>query len=251
MNNSISYQRCFCKSKELIKTFEEINQICNKVDDLSHHFFIDEDYHDFSSTPCAYIALYKETVVGFLCPYVIDSYNMEFCLLVLPEYRRNHLGSQLFFHMVQDFPEHTYTISLIPENKGGKSFLERIGFSYGCRECSMALLRNSFHPISSKMELDVSKEDDCIHVIGILSDIEIGELSFSISNTTVCIHDVEVYEKFRRQGYGTQFLSAVLSDIFEKYETVILHVTKENLPAYQLYNKLNFQVLEELDYYEL
>ena len=251
MEYTISYQRCFCKSNELLNTFEKINQICNEADGLSHHFFIDEEYHDFSSTPCAYIAMEKETVIGFLCPYVIDSYNMEFCLYVLPNYRRNHIGSQLFLHMVQDFPNNSYAASLLPDNTLGKDFLLRMGFSYGCRECSMALLRNGFQPISSKMELDVSKEEDSIHVIGILSDIEIGELSFSISNTTVCIHDVEVYEKFRRQGYGTQFLSAVLSDIFEKYETVILHVTKENLPAYQLYKKLNFQILEELDYYEL
>jgi ribosomal protein S18 acetylase RimI-like enzyme len=247
----IKYQKSFCKSNSLISVLDEINTRCNEEDHLEHHYFIDEDYHDFSDKPCAYLAKCGEETVGFLCPYEIDRYNIEFCLFVLPEYRRQKIGSQLFFHLVMDYQERSFSTSLLPGNQIGKDFLENIGFTYGCCECSMALLKNSFKPVTPKMELDVHKEEDEIYVTGLIGDIEIGSFAFTVSNTTACIHDVEVKEDLRRKGYGYQMVASALQDIFEKYDTVILHVTKENVPAYHLYKKLNFRVLEELDYYEL
>lgn len=251
MNEQIKYEKSYCKSKNLLTVLEKINMDCNKEDHLDHHFFIDEEYHDFSDKPCPYIAKNEEKVIGFLCPYEIDQYNMEFCIFILPTYRRKKIASQLFFHMVNDFRERSYSASLIPENEIGRHFLERMGFTYGCRECSMALVEKNFKPTTPKMKLDVHKEDDEIYVTGLVGDIEIGTFAFSVSNTTACIHDVEVKEDLRRHGYGFQMVSSALQDIFSKYDTVILHVTKENIPAYNLYKKLNFQVLEELDYYEL
>ncbi len=251
MNETIIYQKSFCKSKELLSLLESINSDCNQNDGLCHHYFIDEDYHDFSNRPCCYLAKAGDSVVGFLCPYEIDAYNVEFCVFVLPTYRRQKIASQLFFHLVSDYGEHSYSASLLTDNKLGKDFLERIGFTYGCCECSMALFKKNFQKVSPKMKLDVHKEEDTIYVTGLVGEIEIGSFCFTVSNTTACIHDVEVKEELRRRGYGYEMVASALQDIFEKYDTVILHVTKENTPAFHLYEKLNFQVLEELHYYEL
>lgn len=251
METKIDFKKNYTKPIELIKAIQKIHEKCNEHDDVDNHYFIDEDYQDFSDTPCAYTAMLDERVVGFLCPYIIDQYNVEFCVFVLPDYRRQSIASKLFFQMVTDFGTYSYRTSIHPDNNIGKEFLGKMGFTYGCRECSMKLSKGQFKREENNMKLQASKQDDKILISGLIDDIEVGHLELTASQNTACIHDVEIEEKLRRNGYGYQMLNAALDDIFEKYESVLLHVTKENKPAYQLYLKTGFEVLEELDYYEL
>ena len=247
----LSFQKHYTKNTALLQSINQIHRQCCDFDAINHHLFFDGEYQDYSDIPFAYTASIAQQTVGFLCPYVIDRYNVEFCLFVLPKYRCSRIGMNLFFQMVHDFGTQSFRASLHPDNEIGKAFLTQLGFTYGCRECSMALNKNEFTPSALKLELLVEKTDEFLVITGLIDDIEVGNLKLTAFDMTACIHDVEIKEKFRRNGYGFRLLTSALIDIFEKYERVILHVTKENLPAYRLYQKIGFKILEELDYYEL
>ena len=245
------FKKCYIKTSDLLSEIKKIQQECNSYDHIPHHYFIDEEYQDFSDFPCAYTAKDQDSTVGFLCPYILDQYNVEFCLFVLPKYRKQKIASGLFFRMVMDFGKYSYRLSIHPDNIIGKSFLEKMGFTYGCRECSMRLNKKEYVPETDQIELSADKQEEQIRITGIIDGIEVGHLEIIAFDMMACIHDVEIEEKFRRNGYGYRLLSSALHDIFQKYDSVILHVTKENTPAYQLYKKAGFRILEELDYYEL
>lgn len=248
---NIEYNKSVHKTSKIVENLKSLADICNENDGVKNPFFYDEEYVDYSDKPWIYTAAINENIVGFLCPYEIDKYNVEFCLFVAPKYRRQQIGSNLFFRMVMDFGEQSFRISMAPDNNVGEAFVSKMGFTYGSTECSMMLDKNDHKDFSEPIELSPVKTDDSIVITGIIDDIEIGTLELSAFDMTVCIHDVEVEEKFRGNGYGYRMLESSLNDIFKKYDSVILHVTKENTPAYALYSKAGFKLVEELKYYEL
>ena len=71
-----------------------------------------------------------------------------------------------------------------------------------------------------------------------------------VSQTTVCLHHVEVLPEFRNQGCGTAFLQLLLPDLAQKgFKKVILQVAGDNAPAIALYKKTGFSVTKTLSYY--
>ena len=56
---------------------------------------------------------------------------------------------------------------------------------------------------------------------------------------------MEIFKKYRNHGLGFQFLSGILQEMSQYFDYAILHVTKENLPAYKLYKKLGFEELDK------
>ncbi len=247
----LKFQTHYAKTASLLQCMKQLHRQCGDFDRISQRMFYDEEYQDYSDRPFAYTAVAEHQTVGFLCPYIIDRYNVEFCIFVLPQYRRSQIGAKLFFQMVHDFGQQSFCASLNPDNKTGKAFLTYLGFSYGCQECHMVLEKADFAPAAPKIQLSVQKENEQISITGLIDEINVGSLKLTAFDMTVCIHDMEIRENLRRKGYGFQLLTSALTDIFEKYDRVILHVTKENLPAFRLYLKTGFQVLEKLDYYEL
>lgn len=66
-----------------------------------------------------------------------------------------------------------------------------------------------------------------------------------LSDTHICISDMEIFKKYQNQGFGFQFLYKILQEMSRYFDYAILHVTKENLPAYKLYKKLGFEELDK------
>ena len=64
-------------------------------------------------------------------------------------------------------------------------------------------------------------------------------------------NDIEIDEEYRNNGYGYQLITNVLSQLFTNYDTVHLHVTKENEPAVLLYRKCGFDIQESVEIFEL
>lgn len=249
--NNISFQKSFNQTTELINACAEISSICNDFDGLNNPFFVDTEYDNFSKFSWLYYAMVDTKTVGFISVYIIDSYNVEICGFVLPEYRRNKIASNLFARMVIDFAGMSFQLSMSPDNDFGKAFVHKMGFVYCSTECSMQLKKEQHTVFKDTLSLNPEKQDDEIFVRGLLDGKEIGHSTISIFDNIVCIHDVEIYEEYRGNGYGHKLIGTLLNHIFEKYDKAILHVTKENEPAYRLYKKVNFEVVEELEYYEV
>lgn len=247
----IDYCKSFNKEAKLTGKCNEIQRCCNDFDGLNTPFFIDSDYRDFSDTPWLYYAMDHGQMIGFLSVYEIDRFNSEVCLFILPTYRRKKIATHLFSMMVMDFPSKSFQVSISPLNDFGKSFLLKTGFVYCSTECSMQLMKSHFTPYDKPLSLIPQKQDSQIVVQAKIDETSVGSALLSVFGETVCIHDVEIYEDFRGKGYGYQFIMTLLNHIFAKYDRVVLHVTKNNIPAYKLYQKAGFSCTETLDYYEL
>ena len=59
-----------------------------------------------------------------------------------------------------------------------------------------------------------------------------------------CIHDVYVYPKFRRQGYGLRIMNTVFA-IFPA-ATFLLHVEEKNTAAVKLYRRCGFDIVDTI-----
>lgn len=247
----ITYDVAFAKTQNLIDSCNSIFEECTANDNFSQTFFIDDDYKDYSSHPFLYYAIKDEKMIGFLSTYPIDKYNVEFCLYVLPDFRRNHIASELFFRMVTDFDSCSFKCMLTPDSELAKSFLEKMGFQYGSTECQMVANKKDFSNDADKIEINVDIADEMINISAYENEEFIGQAKVSASNMIACIHDVEIIEEKRGEGLGYKLVMTLLSQTFDKYDTVTLHVTKENKPAFNLYQKCGFKIKDVIEIYEL
>ena len=253
MNNNlkINFHKSFQQTECFIASCHKISSACNRFDQQKNPFFIDKEYDSLSGKPWIYYATYDTEIIGFLSVYIIDAYNVEICCFVLPEYRRKKIATNLFSYMVTDYDCQSFQLSIDIGNKIGKAFAIRMGFEYCSTECSMRLDKKNFSEFKDVMSLTPEKQNDEILIRGFFDGTEIGRSVISVFDNTVCIHDVEIYEEYRGKGYGYRFIGTLLNHIFAKYDTAILHVTKENAPAYYLYKKVGFHTIQELEYYEI
>lgn len=250
MNTKISFHSSAILNDELIGKCKKIYDICCQRDNAINPFFIDDE-SEKSKLPVLYYGADDGNAVGFISSYIIDSRNVEICVYVLPEYRRKGIATSLFNNFLDDYEEYSIQISILGNNTIGKAFLDVYEFEYASTECKMVLNKASFKSTYQENLLKLISEEDnsSITYRAMISDSSIGVCMVFPSGNTAIIHDVEILEAFRNKGYGYTLLTQVLAELFDKYDTIILHVTKENLPAYKLYKKLGFYITEELEYY--
>ena len=92
-----------------------------------------------------------------------------------------------------------------------------------------------------------SETEYALHCSGTLYGTASAE---PVSETTVCLHHVEILPEFRNQGCGTAFLQLLLPELAGKgFQKAILQVAGDNAPAIALYKKTGFSVTKTLSYY--
>ena len=234
---------------KLYEDLSNIANICNKFDNVKNTFFIDnedcettidnepnENIKDNNTLEDDYskviIAKKDKTIVGFISIYLIDESTAEICGFVLPKYRNNNIGNYLM----------------------EKLSYKTTGYYPSTTECSMVINTDNIveKPSSFDCSIDFKKtenEDEIIFEI-FKDNNNIGSCFVSIFETCGCIHNVEINEAFRGNGYSKLLLQYSLYDIKNICQNIILHVTKENVPAYNLYKKLNFITTSEIIYYD-
>ena len=248
---NINYEKFYTKTNELVEQFESIAGDCIKHDNLEHSFFVDDEYKSSIHVPFAYGAYDEEKLIGFLSVYSIDNYNIEFCVFVLPDYRNQEVASNLFFRMVMDYESRSYRVPIVPGNEAGECFVKKMGLTFASCELGMSLSKDNFKAIDDDIVLKSDIEDENLIVHGYVDDVCVGQAIVYGDNGYACIHDVEIDEELRQNGYGYRLMMAVLKDAFFKFNTVVLHLTKENTPALKLYQKIGFKINEEYNYYEI
>lgn len=196
----------------------------------------------------------NKTIVGFISIYLIDESTAEICGFVLPEYRNNNIGNYLMEKLSYEIEDYYISIPVAKDNKTAPNFLRTNGYYPSTTECSMVINTDNIveKPSSFDCSFDFKKtenEDEIIFEI-FKDNNNIGSCFVSIFETCGCIHNVEINEAFRGNGYSKLLLQYSLYDIKNICQNIILHVTKENVPAYNLYKKLNFITTSEIIYYD-
>lgn len=256
---------------KLYEDLSNIANICNKFDNVKNTFFIDnedcettidnetnENIKDNNTLEDDYskviIAKKDKTIVGFISIYLIDESTAEICGFVLPEYRNNNIGNYLMEKLSYEMEDFYISIPVAKDNKTAPNFLRTNGYYPSTTECSMVINTDNIveKPSSFDCSIDFKKtenEDEIIFEI-FKDNNNIGSCFVSIFETCGCIHNVEINEAFRGNGYSKLLLQYSLYDIKNICQNIILHVTKENVPAYNLYTKLNFITTSEIIYYD-
>lgn len=71
-----------------------------------------------------------------------------------------------------------------------------------------------------------------------------------ISENSVCLHHVEILPEFRRLGYGTLLMEALIHELrLLGISRMILQVSGDNTAALALYKKQGFRITETLSFY--
>lgn len=264
-------------NNEIYEKLSDIANRCNEFDNVKNTFFIDdedckidtnvestegiendnffENYDTLEDNyPKVIIARMAEKIIGFISIYLIDESSAEICGFVLPEYRNNNIGNYLMEKFSNELEYFYISIPVAKDNKTAPNFLKTNGYYPSTTECSMVITTDNIveKPSSFDCSIDFKKtenEDEIIFEI-FKDNNNIGSCFVSIFETCGCIHNVEINEAFRGNGYSKLLLQYSLYDIKNICQNIILHVTKENVPAYNLYKKLNFITTSEIIYYD-
>ena len=230
---------------KLYEYLSNIANICNKFDNVKNTFFIDnedcettidnepnENIKDNNTLEDDYskviIAKKDKTIIGFISIYLIDESTAEICGFVLPEYRNNNIGNYLMEKLSYEMEDFYISIPVAKDNKTAPNFLKTNGYYPSTTECSMVINTDNIveKPSSFDCSIDFKKTENEDEII------------------------FEIFKAFRGNGYSKLLLQYSLYDIKNICQNIILHVTKENVPAYNLYKKLNFITTSEIIYYD-
>lgn len=226
------------------------NRCCNN-DNLKHSYCLEDEFDILPEVPRLYYVNSNEQLLGFLSVYIIDINSVEISIFVHPDRRHEHIGQQLFNSFSKDYKTFNIEISVQPNNRIGIYFLQKNNFSYVSTELLMHVQLNTFKPPekSGSFELitDNSSEYYYIH-----EGLEIVYCRISKFNDDfIFISDVETLKEYRGKGYGYQFLQELLYNLSHLYTGALLHVSKENIPAYNLYRKSGFEIKDSSITYTL
>lgn len=236
------------------------------------------------SLPKIIIGKIDSYIIGFVSIYIIDESSLELCGFVLPKYRNNNVGSALLEAVKNIY--HDYYISIPVNNNNNNNstnstngtngsisnnennnasnnindnitvFLSNHGFQYDITECSMFINTKNINYTSKDCQLNETislsyenEDNDSIVFYISLNNKIIGSCYVSTFEGCGCIHDVEISETFRGNGYGKKLLIYTLAILKDLCSNIILHVTVENTPAYNLYKDLGFNTKQEVIYY--
>lgn len=245
----------FTKAVQINKTLMEqcniLYQTCCTKDGIKHPYCFEDEFDVLKDFPRLYYVQFKNKLLGFLSVYIIDNNRVEFCIFVHPDYRGKHLGTRLLNTFFADYPMTNIEVSISPENQLGIHFLTKNAFDPASTELLMKTQLKSYIP-QKMFQPHFQNAQSPNHFKYMIEHHCVGSCNISVlSDTCICISDVEIYEEYQNQGLGFQFMLEILQEMSLHYEEVLLHVTKENIPAYKLYRKLGFQEMDAVLIYTL
>lgn len=222
----------------------------NKFDNMDNPIFSLDDFRTIENHPIIYYATAEKQLIGFIGVSIIDETEIEICGFVLPEYRNLKVASHLLEMVFDDYEDFAIKIPLAYGNSLGQHFLKSYNAKCENTECIMELEKDNYHFLCDKIKLSTYEDNQSIIYKAYANNNEVGTASV-LGKDTFVIHHVEIYEKYRGNKYGQSLLHSLLTHQFINNNKATLHVTKENLPAYNLYCKLGFKISKQLEYYSL
>ena len=228
---------------------EEIAKLCNNIDNVDNPCFFEDEIDVLNNRPILYYAVDSAEIVGFLSTYLLSNQELEICGFVLHEYRHQKIFTNLYNKLREDYKNFHFSLSIPSENVMTTGYIRSLGFKYNSTECKMLVNLDNVQSVDSKLIVIEHIDESDYSFTAILDDEEIGYCNISIVDDTAIIHDVLINSGHRHQGLGFIFMTQVLALTQKKVSKAILHVTRENVPAYNLYKKLNFSVIQQLEYY--
>ena len=241
-------------TQKQLQEIADLTTFCHRHDGIELSYPVEEEHlthflgylEDGRLAACLTLISYEETLA-------------ECCAFTHPEFRRQGFFSRLLDEAVSQYPDVDLLFAVSEDCADAIKTLAALGAEKDSDEHMMACDLNSWHMgeqagisdgtiVSHPFSLTRTSETEyTLFRSGILCGTTSAE---PVSQTTVCLHHVEVLPEFRNQGCGTAFLQLLLPDLAQKgFKKVILQVAGDNAPAIALYKKTGFSVTKTLSYY--
>lgn len=251
MKSNYIFRKVTKTNDTLMQSCIALYQTCCNADNLQHSCCYEDVFDVFTDYPRLYYTFLEKEFIGFLSAYIIDENSVEICVFVHPKHRNKKIGTTLLHHFLKDYDMENIEVYVRPDNFAGIHFLKQNNFHLTSTELFMSAHLKSF--LSETIDSPNYKIEFSTNTIKyIIHDECVGSCHISrLSDTRICLSDVEIFEAYQNKGLGYQFMHKVLREMAFYFHDVILHVTKENIPAYKLYQKLGFQEMESTQIYGL
>ncbi|MDD5935274.1 MAG: GNAT family N-acetyltransferase [Clostridiales bacterium] len=133
-------------------------------------------------------------------------------------------------------------VSLVPVAKEDRDFYE-----------SILEIQYDMEEEEAKERFDSLIDEDAMHGFIIYADCKdrVGIGSCYEGESFITLFDLTILPEYQGLGYGKGMILRLLSDSLGKNKKHLLQVTSSNLPAFQLYQKLGFEIIEQQLFYDL
>lgn len=261
----------------MIKKFKTISEnqiillnnlvgICNRHDKCNQVSMVENDTEFFPDFPKFYIYEHKDNIISFLSLFFIDESSVSIYGFTHPDYRRKGYLNLLFNTFIDDIKnasmDKTLTVFSVPIDSKN--------------EIGLNLIKNTAHVFAgSECIMEYSIEDDCnFHVEDdVLTDVisdgttsdyrlfenndgikgdYIGQLFCVINDGCASVYDVMIEPSYRGYGYSYSLMCSVINNLKNMgVKKILLNVTHQNVPAYNLYRKCGFIEVSSINYYNI
>lgn len=234
-------------------------QHTNSYDNCNQPFMLDNDDEIFPDISKFFVMKNNADILCFASAYFIDEHTVYLYGATCPEARNQGYMRQLLADIHSTFLPLNITNYIIPiskDNRAGVGYAEHLKGTLLETECNMVYDLNQFTDTPNFEDVTLkTATDNGITIYSLCAtdnSEELGQLYCLTENSSAAIFDVEIFSDRRGYGYGSNLLSLVMNDLKnKKIKTITLHVTKENIPAYNLYIKHGFEEIETVLYYEI
>ena len=236
-----------------LKEAENLIELCCHEDGTKVICFFQSDMNVIYDLPAFFLMYHKNILVSFLSIFVPDYKECEIYAYTLPEYRRQGCFCRLYKkadRLIRNYGIRKIYFVNEPYGITGDKVLKRIGAKLESSEYLMAYNMDIEPRPQGILILLHSKTENGELLETYKKDIKIGSINLELEQNTAIIYNVEIEEKYRGRGYGTETLLLVLEYLKNsKYEKIILHVSSLNKIAYGMYSRHGFVNIQQVDYW--
>lgn len=252
--------------------------ICNKYDNITYDMFM-ENGENCNDIKCFYFYTENNIIVSFLSlfmPYE-DCLNVYGC--TLPLYRNKGIFSLLLSSLTNELNNYNISPKMLsfpikselPAFKNAIQYLNNRNYfikdteymlRYDLKSDKDTLSKSLFVSDINNLELEYEETENENEYSLWLGDSYIGGCLVHYSDTnnytsndntftsTATIYDYGIADKYQGLGYGKAGLKLILDSLrYNHISYVILHTSKSNKKAFNLYTGCGFNIIESIDYY--
>lgn len=247
-------------------------KVCGNYDNTTYDIFM-ENGENCNDIKCFYYYIEDNIIVSFLSLFM----PYENCLNVygctLPPYRNKGIFTLLLSALTDELKNYNISSKMLsfpikselPAFKNAIQYLNNRHYSikdteymlrYNFQRDKDTLAESRFVTDINNLELEYEEtENENEYSLWIGNNYVGGCLVYYSDNntdyySTATIYDYGIADKYQGMGYGKAGLKLILDSLrYNDISYVILHTSKSNKKAFNLYTGCGFNIIESIDYY--
>jgi len=272
-------------SDKVVNEVHRLEQICKKKDKLKGSIFVDTTLNFNQEMNSIFLMYDGNRLISVLTMFVPTQHEAEITALTLPSHRGKGFFKKLLSKAVEELikyeiPEVLFVVE--SQSMTGKLVSLHLTAQYDFTEYSMRLDERRHVPlvsnrlkylrpceedlkrlIDTSMRIFEDTHDDAEGIVmnifksvtrdqylGILNDEIIGMGSSSREGDEVSIFGFGITPEFRSMGYGCELLHLIVEQLRQSgVREIVIEVDSNNTHAFNLYQKVGFQIETAFEYY--